>query len=89
MAKTQRQTRSDDRPSLEQQIAELQRKNDALEARLAKGPTDETWFTPGLMSVLFLALFGALWVRYVPSLRAHRAPVVEAGAPDEYNPPPR
>jgi len=89
MAKTQRPTRSDDRPALEQQIAALQRKNDELEARLAKGPTDETWFTPGIMSLLFLALFGALWFRYVPSLRARRAPVVEAGVPDEYNPPPR
>ena len=37
----------------------------------------------------FLALFGALWFRYVPSLRARRAPVVEAGVADEYNPPPR
>ena len=97
MARTTRQSRPaartdpPDAAALEQKIDELRRENDELTARLAKGPTDETWFTPGLLSLLAVGLLAVLWYRYAPPIRprganATPAPVVDAG---EYNPPPR
>lgn len=75
-------------PSLEQQVESLRRENAELKARLAKGPVDDSWFTPGVLSLLFLALFGALWMKYVPTRRARPAAalVADAGTAGEYNP---
>ncbi len=89
MAKPQRQSRVEDRGALERQIEALQRENDELKAKLAKGPSDETWFTPAVLSLLFLGLFAAGWARYVPSARRHAPAAVDAGATGEYNPAPR
>lgn len=74
---------------MEQELRAVREENARLRERLAKGPTDETWFTPGVLSLLFLGLFFALWYRYVPSMRprAAGAVVVDAGATGEYNPP--
>lgn len=74
--------RPDDRAALEQQIESLRKENAELKARLAKGPVDESWFTPGLLSLLFLGLFAALWVRYVPAAaRPRAAAVADGGSP--------
>lgn len=100
MARATRQTRDTARPEreeqgrrgpLEEELQALRDENNRLRARLARGPTDETWFTPGVLSVLFLGLFFALWYRYVPSMRPRGggAPVVDAGASGDYNPPAR
>jgi hypothetical protein len=99
MARTTRQSRpasrteTPDVDALEQKIDALRRENDELKARLAKGPTDETWFTPGLLSLLAVGLLAVLWYRYAPPIRprganASTAPTatVDAG---EYNPPAR
>ena len=99
MARTTRQSRpasrteTPDVAALEQKIDELRRENDELKARLAKGPTDETWFTPGLLSLLAVGLLAVLWYRYAPPIRprganASTAPVAAADA-GEYNPPAR
>ena len=87
MAKPPKQSRPEDRGPLERQIEALQRENEDLKARLAKGPSDETWFTPGILSLLFLGLFAAGWARYVPSARRRAPVVVDASTPGEYNPP--
>jgi len=79
-------TRSEDRGSLEQQLAALQRENADLKARLARGPVDESWFTPGVLSVLALAVFFALWAKYMPMRRSAAAPAVAERPAGEYNP---
>ncbi len=91
MAKPPKQTRTEDRGSLERQIEALQRENEELRERLSKGPSDETWFTPAILSLLFLGLFAAGWAKYVPSAHRRAAVVAEAdaGATGEYNPPAR
>lgn len=89
MAKLVRPTesRTDDRAALTEQIASLRRENAELKAKLARGPVDDTWFTPGVMAVLALGVFFALWARYVPSAaRAATAPVVAERPAGEYNP---
>lgn len=100
MARATRQPRSSeraerddhgDRSASEQELRTLRDENARLRERLARGPTDETWFTPGVLSLLFLGLFFALWYRYVPSMRprANAAVTADAGATGEYNPPAR
>ncbi len=92
MAKPQRQTSSDDRTTLARRVETLERENAELRAKLEKGPSDETWFTPGVLGLLFLGLFAAAWIRYTPMLarRAHAdTATADAGATGEYNPPAR
>lgn len=93
MARTTTRTttaaRPDDRASLELENAALRRENAELKARLAKGPTDETWFTPGLLGVLALGLFFALWAKYNPLARTRAAAPAAVTAPGDYNPPAR
>lgn len=92
MVKPLRQTKTEDRSTLERRIESLERENAELRARLEKGPSDETWFTPGVLGLLFLGLFAAAWVRYAPPMgrRAHAdTAAADAGATGEYNPPAR
>jgi hypothetical protein len=78
-----------DRAELERQIESLQREVDRLRAVVAKGPSDETWFTPGVLGVLALGIFFALWFRYEPMSRQRPATAaVETTTLGEYNPPP-
>ncbi len=88
MVKPVRTSHPDDRAALERKIESLEGKLEALrrekvelEAKVAKGPSDETWFTPGLLSLLFLGLFAALWVKYVPASPARNAPPSSAARP--------
>ncbi|MFO0602819.1 MAG: hypothetical protein U0324_06565 [Polyangiales bacterium] len=78
-----------DRAELERRIDSLQRENDRLRAELARGPRDETWFTPGVLGALVLGIFFALWFKYEPAMRRRAAaPAAEAApVPGEYNPP--
>jgi hypothetical protein len=86
MAK-QASTSSYEKPSsLEARVEALVRENNELKAKIAQGPTDETWFTPGLMGLLALGLFGALWARYEPVFRHRSTPTVQTPPADEYNP---
>lgn len=89
MAKPPKQSRTEDRSALERRVEALERENEELRARLARGPSDETWFTPAVLSLLFLGLFAAGWARYVPSARRAQTTVASAPTPGEYNPPAR
>lgn len=79
--------RTDDAATLVQQVAALQRENAELKTKLAKGPVDDSWFTPGVLSLLALALFFALWAKYSPLRRAPAAEAATTARPaGEYNP---
>jgi len=94
MARTARSPRTEpdrhDRAELERKVESLEREVDRLRAELARGPRDETWFTPGVLGALALGIFFALWARYEPALRrrATASAVEAAPTPGEYNPPP-
>lgn len=92
-ASRQESTAHDDRPdraALERKVESLEKEVERLRAELARGPRDETWFTPGVLGVLALGIFFALWFKYEPAMRARAsAPAAAAApAPGEYNPPP-
>jgi hypothetical protein len=80
-----------DLAELDRKVESLQREVARLRAELDGGPRDNTWFTPGVIGLLALGLFFALWVKYEPVLRRRAeapAPSAQSATPGEYNPPP-